>query len=70
MPRVDTLEGLRNSIENDETSVELCIELHNSGDVAAAIKVVRGTPDSNETLIFEPILMSFLDQLVGPADEF
>jgi hypothetical protein len=66
---MNTLKCLRNSIKNDETSVKCLIKLHDGGNVATTVEVVGSTPDSDETLVLEPILVALLHQLVGTADQ-
>jgi len=70
MSPMNTVGRLFNGIENGEISVQMLVKLHDSSDITTTIAVVRSTPNSDHILLFEPIDITLLDQLMSSTDKF
>ena len=49
---------VRNGAEDGKFGIELLVEVHDGGDVAAAVAVVWRGPDRHDVFIFEMILVA------------
>jgi hypothetical protein len=45
------------------------VELEDGGDVSASVAVVGRRPNGDQNVIWEPVLVSFLNQLMGSGDQ-
>jgi hypothetical protein len=63
------LRTLRHFLECLEIPSEVFIQLQNGGNIAAPIAVIGSRPHSDQDVIREPVLVPFLDQLMGSGDE-
>jgi len=56
-------------LKDPEVKAQLLVDAENGGNVAAAVAVVRGGPNSDQVLVREHELVALLDQLVGASDK-
>lgn len=49
--------------------LEVLAQIHNGGDVSAAVAVVWRGPDGDDVFVFEVVFVAFVDELVGAGDE-
>jgi hypothetical protein len=55
--------------EDLELGLEVFAQIHNGGDVAAAVAVVGCGPDRHDVLVFEVVFVAFVDELVRARNE-
>jgi len=56
---------IRHGAEDGEIGLEVLAEGHDTGDVSAAVAVVRSGPDGDDVLVLEMIFVALVDELVG-----
>ena len=59
----------RNRTENGEFWLQTLAQLHNTRDVSAAVAVVWCTPDGDDIIVVEVVLVALVYKLVGSGDE-
>lgn len=60
---------VRNSREDLELRLEILTEIHDRSNIAAAVTVVGGGPDRHDILVFEMVLVAFVDQLMRSCNQ-
>ncbi|KAJ8106556.1 hypothetical protein OPT61_g9452 [Boeremia exigua] len=60
---------VRDGAEDLELLLEVLGQVHDGGDVAAAVAVVGGGPDGDDVLVLEVVLVALVDQLVGAGNQ-
>lgn len=60
---------IRHRAEDSKIRLEVLAQGHDRSYVATSITVVRRGPDGNDVLIFEMVLVAFVDELVRACDE-
>lgn len=58
-----------NGREDLEFGLEVFAKVHDRGDIAAAVAVVWSRPDSDHVLVFEVVLVAFVDKLMSSGNE-
>jgi hypothetical protein len=54
------------SREDLEPGCEVLPNVHNRGNVSAAVAVIGGAPHGHHVLVLEMVLETFIDKLMGP----
>lgn len=62
--------AFRYRIEDVESPLQVISKFEYGSFISASVAVVRCRPNSNEVLITVPVLEPFVDQLMGPANQF
>ena len=55
--------------EDLELWFQVLAKVHNGGDVAASVTVIGCRPDGYHVLVFEVVLIAFIDQLMSPGNQ-
>ena len=58
------------SVEYLEVALHILAHLQNGGNITAAVAVIGGGPDSDQRLLFEPVLEAVHDELMGTGHQF
>jgi hypothetical protein len=60
---------IRHRTKDLELRLQVFREIHYRRDVSAAVAVIWRRPDGDDILVFEVVLVAFVDELMGAGDE-